>query len=302
MSGSGSASPYAWLPRGAREWSPPHGGVPGTWPRFTVAYALLVLLRITGDVPVPWLLGAAAVVGVASVAGYGLRRRCVGPRGGSWVVRGAGSASLVVPGGVAGAAVRTTVTGGGRVLGGAEAVAAVRGAVALLRSADRDPAALAAVGAAPKPDAAGTADGAMYVVYDERSAFVLRTGAARGPGAAGPGRKAERGAGRDRAAARQRQFLADVAGELGAEVPPADGAGPGDVPDALSPAGRGAESLAATAAAAAGAPLPDTDPDVRDLPWPAHRDASAAADGVLRLVTLAVPVALWAAWFADAWS
>lgn len=306
MSGSGSASPYAWLPRGAREWSPPGGGVPGTWPRFTVAYALLVLLRITGDVPVPWLLGAAAVVGAASVAGYWLRRRCVRPRGGSWVVLEAGSAALVVPGGAAGAAVRTTVAAGGRVLGGADAAAAVRGAAELLRTAERDPGALAVVGAGREEDG-----GAPYVVCDEQAAFVLRAHAPRGPGAGGPGaggpgRKAERGAGRDRGAtvgARQRRLLADVAGELGAEVPPADGTGrPGDVPDPLSPAGRAARSLAATAAAAAGAPLPDTDPPVRDLPWPPHQAAAATADSALRLATLAVPVALWIAWFADALS
>ncbi|WBB60705.1 hypothetical protein O7599_35290 [Streptomyces sp. WMMC500] len=296
MSGSGGASPYAWLPRGARDWSPPYGGVPGTWPRFTAAYALLVLLRITGDVPVPWLLGAAALVGTASAAGYRLRRRGFRPRGGSWVVAGPGAASLVVPAGAAGAAVRTTVAGGGRVLGGAQAASALHGAEALLRSAGRDPAALAAVGSGPRRDG-----GAQYVVYDERAAFVLR---ADGPGAPGappagrPGGKPERGAG-----ARQRALLTDVAAELGTEVPPPDGAGgPGDVPDALSPAGRAAASLAASAAAAGGPPLPGTDPDVRPLPWPPHRTAAATADSVLRLVTFAVPVALWTAWLAGAWS
>ncbi len=304
MSGSASPSPYAWLPRGAREWSTPHGGAPGTWPRFTVAYALLVLLRITGDVPVPWLLAAAAVVGAASVAGYALRRRCVRPRGGGWVLPAAGSASLVVPGGASGAAVRTTVTAaGGRILGGAEAAAAVRGAAGVLRSAERDPAALAAVGAGPEGDG-----GMLYVVHDERSAFVLRAPAPSGPGADEQGR-ADRTARRDlEARARRRQLLADVAGEVGAAVPPADGAGrPGDaadgpLPDVQSPAGRGAAALAAAAAAAAGAPLPDTDPDVRDLPWPPHRGAAATADGTLRLVTLAGPVALWVAWLAGAWS
>ncbi|WP_326794623.1 hypothetical protein OG946_03120 [Streptomyces sp. NBC_01808] len=311
MSGSGGTSPYAWLPRGAREWSPPYGGLPGTWPRFTAAYALLVLLRITGEVPVPWLLGAAAVVGAASVAGYSLRRRGFRPRGGSWVVAGPDAASLVVPGGAAWAAVRTTVAGGGRVLGGAEAAAALRGAAALLRAADRDAALLTAVVSGPERDG-----GAQYVVYDEASAFVLRAG---GPGAsrAGrPGGKPDRGTG-----ARQRALLADVAGELGAEVPPGDGSGgtggvngagspggvsgaggPGDVPDELTPAGRAAASLAATAAAAAGTPLPGTDPDVRPLPWPPHRAAAATADSALRLLTFAVPVALWLAWLAGAWS
>ncbi|WP_407563512.1 hypothetical protein [Streptomyces sp. 184] len=303
MSGSGSAGPYAWLPPGAREWSPPYGGVPGTWPRFTVAYALLVLLRITGDVPVPWLLGAAAVVGAASAAGYLLRRRGVRPRGGSWVVTEPGAASLVVPAGTAGAAVRTTVADGGRVLGGAEAAGALRGAEALLRSADRDPAALAAVASGPERDG-----GVLYVVYDERSAFALRADA---PGAAGGGAGADRPGGRPErgTGARRWKLLAEVAGELGAEVPPAGGAGgvegaggPGGVPDALTPAGRGAASLAATAAAAAGTPLPGTDPGVRALPWPPHRAAAAAADSALRLLTFAVPVALWAAWLAGAWS
>ncbi|AZM44746.1 hypothetical protein DMB38_01995 [Streptomyces sp. WAC 06738] len=302
MSGSGGTSPYAWLPRGAREWSPPYGGLPGTWPRFTAAYALLVLLRITGDVPVPWLLGAAAVVGAASVAGYWLRRRGFRPRGGGWVVAGPGAASLVVPGGAAGAAVRTTVAGGGRVLGGAEAAAALRGAAALLRAADRDAGLLTAVAAGPGRDG-----GALYVVYDEASAFVLRAGAPGASRADRPGGKPDRGTG-----ARQRALLADLAGELGAEVPPGDdpggsggvdGAGaPGDVPDELTPAGRAAASLAATAAAAAGTPLPGTDPDVRPLPWPPHRTAAATADGALRLLTFAVPVALWLAWLAGAWS
>ncbi|AKH81143.1 hypothetical protein AA958_02005 [Streptomyces sp. CNQ-509] len=302
MSGSGGTSPYAWLPRGAREWSPPYGGLPGTWPRFTAAYALLVLLRITGDVPVPWLLGAAAVVGAASVAGYWLRRRGFRPRGGSWVLAGRGAASLVAPGGAAGAAVRTTVAGGGRVLGGAEAAAALRGAAALLRAADRDAALLTAVASGPGRDG-----GALYVVYDEASAFVLRAGAPGASRADRPGGKPDRGTG-----ARQRALLADLAGELGAEVPPGDdpagsggvdGAGaPGDAPDELTPAGRAAASLAATAAAAAGTPLPATDPDVRPLPWPPHRAAAATADGALRLLTFAVPVALWLAWLAGAWS
>ncbi|MEO3762440.1 hypothetical protein [Streptomyces sp. B8F3] len=302
MSGSGGTSPYAWLPRGAREWSPPYGGLPGTWPRFTVAYALLVLLRLTGDVPVPWLLGAAAVVGAASVAGYWLRRRGFRPRGGSWLVAGAGAASLVVPAGAAGAAVRTTVAGGGRILTGAKAAAAVRGAGALLRAADRDPALLTAVASGPERE--GTVP---YVVFDEESAFVLRAGGPGGPRGDRPGGKPDRGTG-----ARQRTLLADVAREWGAEVPSADcsggsggadGAGrPGDVPDALTPAGRAAASLAAAAAAAAGTPLPGTDPDVRPLPWPPHRTAAATADGALRLLTLAVPVTLWIAWLADAWS
>ncbi|AUH44278.1 hypothetical protein [Streptomyces sp. CMB-StM0423] len=305
MSGSGGTSPYAWLPRGAREWSPPYGGLPGTWPRFTAAYALLVLLRITRDVPVPWLLGAAAVVGAASVAGYWLRRRGFRPRGGSWVVAGAGAVSLVVPGGAAGAAVRTTVAGGGRVVGGAEAAAALRGAVALLRAADRDAALLTAVTSGPERDG-----GAEYVVYDEASAFVLRAGAPGAPRAGRPGGRPDRGTG-----ARQRALLTDVAGELGAEVPPGAGSGspagaggangaggPGDVPDELAPAGRAAAALAATAAAAAGTPLPGTDPDVRALPWPPHRAAAATADSALRLLTFAVPVALWLAWLAGAWS
>lgn len=311
MSGSGSTSSYAWLPRGAREWSPPYGGLPSTWPRFTVAYALLVLLRITSDVPVPWLLGAAAAVGAASVAGYWLRRRGFRPRGGSWVVAGSGAVSLVVPAGTAGAAVRTTVARGGRVLGGAQAAAAVRGAEALLRAADRDPAAPAAVGAGAEKDG-----GALYVVYDEASAFVLRArapGAAAGPRADRPGGRPDRGTG-----ARQRSLLAELAGELGAEVPPADGpdgpdgpagaagaagsGGTGDVPDALTPAGRAAASLAASAAAAAGTPLPDTDPAVRPLPWPPHRTAAATADAALRLLTFAVPAALWIARLAGAWS
>lgn len=298
MSRSGSTSLYAWLPRGAREWSPPYGGLPSTWPRFTVAYALLVLLRITGDVPVPWLLGAAAVVGAASVAGYWLRRRGFRPRGGSWVVAGSGAVSLVVPAGTAGAAVRTTVARGGRVLGGARAAAAVRGAEALLRAADRDPAAPAAVGAGGEKGG-----GELYVVYDEASAFVLRV---RAPGPHGdrPGGRPDRGTG-----ARQRSLLAELAGELGAEVPPADGpdgpagaGGPGDVPDVLTPAGRAAASLAASAAAAGGTPLPDTDPAVRALPWPPHRSAAATADAVLRLLTFAMPVCLWIARLAGAWS
>ncbi|MFF0723983.1 hypothetical protein [Streptomyces sp. NPDC004134] len=308
MSASGGTSPYAWLPRGAREWSPPYGGLPGTWPRFTAAYALLVLLRITGDVPVPWLLGAAAVVGAASVAGYWLRRRGFRPRGGSWVVAERGAVSLVVPGGAAGAAVRTTVAGGGRVLGGAEAAAALRGAAALLRAADRDAALPAAV--APGPERDG---GALYAVYDEASAFVLRAGAPGAARAGRPGGKPDRGT-----HARQRALLLDVARELGAEVPPGDvpggaagvngaagvdgAGGPRDVPDEQTPAGRAAASLAATAAAAAGTPLPGTDPGVRPLPWPPHRAAAATADGALRLLTFAVPVALWAAWLAGAWS
>ncbi|MFW6693271.1 hypothetical protein [Streptomyces sp. MAR4 CNX-425] len=307
MSGSARVSPYAWLPRGAREWSPPYGGAPSAWPRFTAAYALLVLLRVTADVPVPWLLAAAALVAAASAAAYRLRRVCARPRGGGWVVAGAGTVALVAPGGsggprgsgatdgTGGPAVRATVAArGGRVLGGAEAADALRGAAELLRAAERDPAALAAVGAGPEEDG-----GARYVVHDGRSAFVLRARAPRPPGVGAPGRAA-----RDRGA-RQRQLLADVAGELGAEAPPdpADGAGrPGEVPAAGSPAGRAAAALAAAAAAAAGSPLPDTDPDVRGLPWPPHRAAAAAADGALRLATFAAPVALWAAWLAGAWS
>lgn len=296
MSGSGGTSPYAWLPRDAREWSPPHGGLPSTWPRFTVAYALLVLLRISGGVPVPWLLGAAAVVGAASVAGYWLRRRGLRPRGGRWVVAGPGAVSLVVPGGAAGAAVRTTVARGGRILGGAEAAAAVRGAEALLRAADRDPAALTAVGQGPERDG-----GVLYVVYDEGSAFVLRAGAGGAPRADRPAGKPERGTG-----GRQRALLAGVAGDLGTAVPPDDGTGgagdPGDVPHAATPAGRAAASLAASAAAAAGPPLPGTDPGVRPLPWPSRHTTAAAADSALRLVTFAVPVALWLARAAGAWS